>query len=729
MSYGDEVRDIGARGSGASIDAITQQEKESRNVDWIKTVMDPRSFNMLPDQTIENGNSVPNVIDFTMTYDITDPVPANYNLTQTTAHEYCAEMCSSKSGLFLQFPQRGTSATYHMGFVGQTASTAAPLHINIISPTPRDGSTCRGLTSFPTVYQGAPNYNSYWATQTTAVLNAIDTIGCFAWYGPVALPRNGRGAIQVGLNVGRDFSKARVYAGLIQVSGNAVSMTAASLTGTVSCGVVADTRDLANNSSEPWGVAALAQQSISRKDVVKTERMDDGITSIIGDDYQRLFDAPDKSVTRRSMGEAYYVTQTLSYGERLIGGTYADNVLQWQNRVPTAYMSAWITPWNCNHWYALNNQTSSTIVQPQFHNLIKVPAIDETGSLKVSITVPWDAYYNGSGAVPGQTQPSVGANDNTAHVGAECRVLFIHYYCYINDDGTVQYNTRSELQREARSFASHQWYQSYAQAQTGTANFLFPSRVFVSDAAQFRGDFVQQGKYVGTYVQIFFACNNGLYRPQNGTTPTVPGAASTDYPTAAAAGGFITNIEMGRPSIEVVATSIDEPGNIGPCHVIRYDGLSVDQQLTLRGISRFQGNPNGAIAPYVQDSIANAKYVFSSQTQGLLRALFRSNPYFRRMMTTKYYETEVLPYVRELSAGSMLQESSNKPEVVAHGEQAGLFHTIGSTVGNIADMVFGGGAGGQFGAGSSAGQFGVGGGAAGQFGLGYSSGVRRNFRA
>ena len=724
----DEVRDIGARGAGANIDTLTQQEKESRNIDWIKTVLDPRSFNMLPDQVLENGNSVPNTIDVNMEYPITDPLP-RVTTGDPNARAYYAEECPSKTGMFLHFPLRGSASLYHMGFVGLSATPATPVAVPIVSPTSGVGiitawGSQRGLTSAPNVYNGAPNVATpnRWGGGGGTAINTTDNYGAFQWLGPVVLPRVGNAAIDTGLSVGASFSKTRVYAGIFQLLGNAVSMTAASLTGSASATVVADTRDLASPSGgiDVWSTSSMAQQAISRKDVLKAINLDEGITAIIGDDYQRQFVAPDPAVTRREMGEAYVVTQALNIKSTIWSGLL---VSAYNDQVPVAGCSMWITPWACNNWYAVNF-TGSLSSPPPNHTLVRIPPIDETGSCKVSVQVPWDAYFTGTAATAGNDVP-ITAQDLLANVGCECKVLFIHRYCNINDDGTVNYNSRSEILSETRSLAQHQIYQGYYRNLTAKiTNVNFPSPVFTSDAGRFRGDFVTQGKYIGTYVQVFFAPSFSPYRPRNTTTPD-PGGAGSDYPTGA---GYNVNVTMTTPLVEVTATTIDEPGNIGPCHIVRYDNVSNGQTLILKGMFRFQGNPNGTIAPFVQDSIQAAKYVFSSQVQGLLRALFRSNPNFRRIMTTRFYEEVVLPYVRELSAGSLIQESGNKPEVVAHGEQAGLFTTVGSTVGNLFDALAGGAAG-QFGLGGGmAGQFGLGGGMAGQYGLGGGMSGRRPYR-
>ena len=81
-----------------------------------------------------------------------------------------------------------------------------------------------------------------------------------------------------------NFSTGRVIAGALSVKSDATSTTSAAMSGTLSAGVLSDTRDVPG-----FSPPSLAQQSITKKDGIINARIQDGVVSILGSDIPNNF--------------------------------------------------------------------------------------------------------------------------------------------------------------------------------------------------------------------------------------------------------------------------------------------------------------------------------------------------------------------------------------------------------------------------------------------------------
>lgn len=645
------------------------------SLDYLRTVMNPREYNVMPDSTVENANSVSNSVDYSLTFDVNDPLPTPLGVPAPSGPDAQPEECPSKEGLILHLTKYGPFALFHMGFVKATRATPKIVNIPTVSFA-QPAHNIRGLTL----------YNHYYGAvmgATGAALPFWQNDCQFAWTGPVALPRSGaNNGINAGPDIGKNFSKVRTYAGIVQLEGNAVAVGASSLTGAISTAVISDTRDLSyvlqnGNTQESYPVASMSQQSVTRGEVLKSVKLEQGATMLIGPDYSRDFASPDRLATIRAHGEMRTITQTI---QMAAGGMIFNRTLnggEFFTVHPSAPYSLFVTPWSTDFVVAYGSSTALASTQAN-HNNINVGPIDEMGTLDVEVTIPWMPWVGN------------GSDNNAFDVQVKLVVNFIHFFCNINDNGTINYNTFSETQSEVKSSTEMRYTSSFGQTAVTGQSHIQTGTAFKSSAGKFRTSFTDKsgGKYCGTYVQPSFTVIGDAY-----LIGAVPFACATN-----------------QPIIRVAATTIDESGAVGPAHIVRYDGVTKDQQLIVRGMSLVEGIANGILAPYVQNKGAKQLSVFNPRVQTLLQELFETSPYFKRCMTTKYYTEVVLPFVDKMQSGHLLEEAEDKPSLAVAASASGLFGAIGAGLGGVADHLFGG-ASGQFGA--AGGQFGD---AAGQFG-------------
>lgn len=346
---------------------------QDRAISYLQTVMDPRSHSTMPDAAAENENAVPNSVDYSLTYDVTDPTPrVQFSLadaTTWTGNNTQQEMCPSKEGLILHFPKSGPFSLFHMGFV--IASVNAPVTVESISGGTTVRSLIRGLT-LQGIYAGPMPFvaNPY------TFGNVTTPKWKFSWTDIVALPRADDGAINIGPDLEKNFSKVRLVAGVVQLEGAAVSISAATLTGTITTAVISDTRDL-TVPGQCYSVASLAQQSVSRKDVIKTMKLDEGATLIVGPDYRRTYSNPRPLLATAEAGERLSFSPLFN-ANPIVNVPSNTLVQNWD----VSCLDAWVSPWGTDFFVA-NGQNNFTA--NQYHSAFRTPSINETGVLEIGV--------------------------------------------------------------------------------------------------------------------------------------------------------------------------------------------------------------------------------------------------------------------------------------------------------------------------------------------------------
>jgi hypothetical protein len=392
-------------------------------------------------------------------------------------------------------------------------------------------------------------------------------------------------------------------------------------------------------------------------------------------------------------------------------------------------MNTWVSPWDTEiaggTWakerqFSISNSGPNGVripppgLSPQIWNVTPatspgVQPIDECGMFKVrfiadvAINLGAPDLSSGSNQPPGQAVACALYN---------VVVAATHVFAAARTDGNVQYNTFYEVRKVAVSSLD-----------------AFGTKIDVSfDPTQFRRGFTTTGKYLGT--QIYLGAQP-LYNPFD--QMTTQGFSQTpslvNDPRWTRFSSFAGAIRVWKaPRVYITATTINVDGNVGPCHIVQYKGMSTDTRLTFKGRFNVVGVAEAKLAPYVQTSIENTSRSGDLNMNILLGQIYDApTTTIRRNWARGDYDLYIAEAVGTDPAEQIMNWASADPKNVG-ATASGLFSALGRHLGGMASQLhpglgglgaaLGGMAGGmadQY-TGMANGQFGVG--ATGQFGVG-----------
>jgi hypothetical protein len=682
------------------------------SITLLRTMMDPTSgkTEMVPDVDGSSAASFAANVDYSLTFNVqaAPTLPQIGTGPAGNVPTSASDFAPFSTGLYMAFPSMSVDSVYHMGIVPGGPNTIYNIPAN--QALQYATNNLRGF-DFRGKYVGQPSYNG--APPDVLPRQQI------SYYGDVVLPRVGAGnGIQIAPDLAENYSMVRAFAGKMAISSSTISGTNFNLAGTLSSAVISDTRDIAavkgaNGIYRAFPVASLAQQSVTRGDVLRASSIYDGAVDLIGPDYSRVWTQPNVAATDRL--DAEYRIMPCTHPYRLTLSQTATAAWSFVQDVA----QTWITPTKTSVFVA--DGTSAGLNQPINWGVMETPSINEDGVLDIDVDLTICVRHNSA----------IGANQSEANLEYKFFFNFCHVFAYIGNDGFVQYNIVAENETHLQSSIETYKYS----VQWGTAFDSSQPVMRVSKKARprmLRNGFATPtgGKYLGTLVSTSYQLINigGL-----------PGAT-------------IFTVDTSNLVYRVRARSVDAPGRIGPCHLIRYDDVAVGQQIQMQGMAIVQGVPLGNLAPFVQKQTGLMSVPDSSFSK-FIDVLWGRAPMFRRITTLKNYIDHVLPYIRDLSADGIMDvlnelDPAEKTIAVEAGKSAGFFSNllgsvgnaivpglggaIGAGLGGVGDHLLGTGSG-QFGYGEAAGapQFGAAAGApqfgaaGGQFGYGSAAGRRQ----
>lgn len=142
--------------------------------------------------------------------------------------------------------------------------------------------------------------------------------------------------VQVEPKIAAHFTIGRTVSGVVRLKSDSTSTTSAAMSGTFSAGSLGDTRD-AGDFSAP----RLAQQSVVKKNGITDEKVQRGITTIVGPDILPDF-PPVNSDLVKGMGNAGYLSNVLPSGITLQGWASTPTQPYGVGSQPSA---CWISPY------------------------------------------------------------------------------------------------------------------------------------------------------------------------------------------------------------------------------------------------------------------------------------------------------------------------------------------------------------------------------------------------
>lgn len=616
------------------------------------------------------------------------------------------------TGLLLWFPQRGTDSVYHMGIVPQ-GTTSTRIQNTAGYPNPPtffDNS----LTNCGQVVSGQDNGDP------PQIL--ITGVSGFVFTRALALPRLDV-PIKIAPILDEQFSLSRLYGGVFRLYSDTIATGSTALNGTASCSVISDTRDVAQNAAgtDAFPVVDLAQSARTVKEIVKDTSIATGIVMIQGSDIAPHYTAPDSN--NNILMQGGWNTPTI--GPALTKRVDWKGIVDGNNLLFKQFglFTGWYSPWGVNQlegfgstlWnpstsvYAAANgiipndaidltpisEMGTVDIKVQFG--IKIHAVTQNGTAnkfenKINFVVIVEHYFAGI-----ISSLAAGSNPQIGQVNVRCLRTVHTLAGRVGDFETIS-GSKSQLQAQSP-------------AMMNITSSITDQYVRAGSLAGF-GKFIGAKVYIGCYSypqigapqELSFDITLFNYAPQEFTSDPI---------------GDVTQLRdsYSGPVISFFARDINEPGNCGPCHVARYDGVGGGQQLRIEGVLNTESVAKGDLAPYVQDQVMNSRLAPDINVLPLIWMLYNGISPFKMSWAGPEYDSFLETIVYPMTAESLLSVADGDPRIKTSMDAAGLFSSIlggiGGTLGGLADGILG--ASGQFGA---RGQFGAAGqfGATGQFG-------------
>jgi len=674
--------------SGSAVANLT--ERFGPNLGFIQQTADPKRYNTRP-APVMHPTAVYKKVD----------INANYRV-KANIFPFGSEEVPSDVGLILWFPKNGADQIYHYGICPQGATSARWLSAGIADP---GTLTINSLSGY---------------RDSGGVVNS--GIATFHYRSALALPRlSTAAALTISPPLGDEFSRTRVFGGILECWSSTIGTTAAALNGNVSAAVISDTRDIAQNEdgTDCFSVVDLAQTCRIPREIVKEVSIASGVVMLQGGDLAKDYRPPDAiNVDRLDASWQTNVAPSNVFSTTFqVEGTDQHNIA-----------SYWLSPYNVAQAEGFEGiygtgayvhtdgvSLNGSIVAP-----VAIDPISEMGVIDIDVDI---AVRATAFAVAG----------NAALL--QFTTVVEHFFAGIADDeaGTLKY----QVLRSQSNSASMTGLALGLTAPTGASAWKLSGLYQIGVHSSIKDNYIRQGglramgKFIGAKVTVM--CFTEVAAAAGSTITLEFGSSASSSGQAGAGVPGSTLDGVTGPVINVRAREINEDGECGPCHIIRYDQVGVDQNIRITGLLNTESVAKGGIAPYVQDSVMNSKLTADANIYPLVYMLYNGHTPFKCSWVREEWMAFVQSFVIPMSIESIADLGQDDPRVKAAADSAGFFSGLGGALGNLVDTVTG--ASGQFGGSGygaqAAGQFGsmYGAQSAGQFGGGGYSGMVNNSMA
>lgn len=607
-------------------------------VPLLRAMMVPTDYgniDVAPDVNVNGVNAFLNTLSLNLTYDVnTTPVAGTFLGSGGLTVGTYSDVVPFSTGMYLSLPQESHESVWHMGFVAANSAVAVGIggYANLAAVAPQ----LRGFDM---------RYHYVGPTYVVSAITASNDANYYrlTYVGELALPRVGYGAgINIQPDLVQNYSKVRAFASDFKISSTTLSGSNFNLAGTFSSGVIADTRFISqilgsNGDLRAYPSAALFQQSVSKHEDLRQSSVAKGAIDLMGPDYPRRWCAVDQDATDSI--ESEWKTADFACAATVM----ASQTLTTAATVGAFHISQlWVTTTNTELF--VSNRSGAPNAAPLPWNKISYGAINEDGALDidVDVRVSLAAANNGS-------MLDLGVIDILAN--------FVHVFAYIGTDGLVRYNLQSEVKKQnlstQQNFITLNMHNNGVAGPTSftnaTQNANQPWMTFSARPRMVRSGFATPtgGKYLGTLVQLSAAVSVGT--------------------TNALANTYVIYGYPGR--LRMRARNVMAPGRVGPAHIIRYDGVSVGQQLNFTGTTIVQGQAQGSIAPFINTN-GQTLTVPDSLFAKFVDLLWTSSPRYKRITTLENYDRVVKPYFTSLTSRDLIASLDHLDVETGHAARA-----------------------------------------------------------
>lgn len=624
------------------------------NLDFIKQTILPRKYSTRPCPLQH-----PVAVSKNVTFDQKTMIQAQ-NFLPTNSSKV-----PNDKGAYLWMVKDGVDSLFHMGFVPQGASSFR---------TPSTG------------FEPQLNINSYANNNGNVPGVSVSGLDAFYYAKALALPRLD-GMPTIFPPLADKFSRSRIYGGDMRLLSNTIATGNTVINGLLTSAVISDTRDIAQTEDgfDCFSVVGLSQSARTPKEVVRDVNCASGVISLIGPDIEPDYRAPD-ALNDIRVSDGWFRQSALSpytYTTPAINGVNA-TIVEYQINL----YGSWASPWGVQQGEGWNGVpileyvASQGILDGSGNNAIQLPAIGESGIM--------DVEFNISASITGFT----GTATSPAYTMKLVTVVE-HYFAGISDsvNGKLGYSKLTTIKETPTDFC--QLYiptvpTSQVQAREGVQFGHYSS---VNEQYIAAGGMKKLGKFIGikTYACVIITT----------TTDIAPGPALT-FSISSSAPAISKNSILGNmnlfetstlgtsgqgPLLSYRALEINMEGQVGPCHILRYDDIGADQNLVLNGMINTESVAGASIATYVREQVANSKMALDAGVYPLVYALYNCHT---RFCTTwdlgDYLASE--DFFRNLTVEALQDMAEADPRVNVAMQSAGIFSTLGSALGGaVGDLI------------------------------------------
>ena len=475
----------------------------------------------------------------------------------------------------------------------------------------------------------------------------------FDFRSALAIPRIQTGySIVSAPDIGEEFSLSRSYGGLLEMWSSTITSGATALNGVVSCCVISDTTDIAQNENgtDCFAVVDMAESARTKQEIIKENSIADGVISVQGSDISTVYRPPD----------SYDVDTVYGGWEDLSANIPSLIVREAVDAAGVVFynlISFWCSPWNVacyeNDGGGTTAPLPSVTVGIGAGGPVPVSKLPEMGFL--------DFRVKGSLYI---SNPSVEPVEGSRVIN----VMAVSFFASIDDTTKGSVVIKQVVSRRTFTVSNagalvSAAIDAHGLQEVGGGNYSFDYELSIASEVKTAGGMAALGKYIGTRVTV----SDGL-----GTA-------------------FGSDIQLNLTQLKIYARSREQysEGKLGPVHIIRYDQVGEGQNIRFTGVINTESVAKANIAPYVRDAIMNSRISGDVNMYPLVYHLYNGYSPFKCSWDRADWKNFVDTFIVDLDPDKLKMLADKDDRIKAAAEAGGIFGDIGKALGAVGGALIG----------------------------------------
>lgn len=479
--------------------------------------------------------------------------------------------------------------------------------------------------------------------------------------------------VKISAQLGDQFSRARGYGGAIEmwsatIQGGTIGLNGQLTTAVVSSGLgVAQTK----TGDGVFSVTQLGEAARTSKEYIPEVDADYGIVSLQGPDINSDYSPPAAFDVSKIDGGWQKVRPSGAWSASNAGETPADYLISSSftalagNQPNVVFaggqdinmFSYWMSPWGVEMDVASTSSNNFDVFPSEYVPNLLVDPIPEQSFLDVNFRLPLviTAFTN----VGTLTAAEIGAFLN---ISVSLNTCAMHVFASVGDNGEMTFKAISDMNTTtttlgALNIGGYASEDNLNKLAYGTHAFSIKSRI--GDRFRTSGGLRGFGKYIGCRVFGFMS------------TPTDTNAVGSQ------SFGFTFGLGIGSGCANEFAVrcpDINVEGKQGPIHVLRYDGIGLQQRLRIQGVLNAEAVPKADVANLTQDAVQWSRMSANINDYTLLYFLYNGVSPFKCSWVRSDWKEFVKKYVRGFSVQNI--KCMSDARIVAAASASGFWDDL-----------------------------------------------------